>query len=184
MQEENTELETATAVAIFREGEIKSVHLTRIDPALVIITSSETIQKLPDRNVADAVMCFSDVSVQRDQGESRFVSVRGTPKDWNTMLINGDRLPAANEEGDTRVVALDFFPSDMIQHIKITKALLPEYEADGIGASVQFTTKPIPEIKPSRRELVRDIMSRLSDQCPMLDWTGAEEVPITDWLPG
>lgn len=145
LRDNSVEIAAIEVTGRFREGDAKAVNLTKLSPSLITITSYETIQKLPDRNVADAVQRLSSVSIQRDQGEGRFVSVRGTPKDWNAMLINGDRLPAADEEGNTRAVALDFFPSELLQYIQLSKALTPDIEADAIGASVNFMTKVIPE---------------------------------------
>nr|MDC2855190.1 TonB-dependent receptor plug domain-containing protein [Ningiella sp. W23] len=65
--------------------------------------------KLPDRNAAEAVQRIPGVSIERDQGEGRFVAVRGLPAQWSSASINGDRLPTAEEETTSRATAFDFF---------------------------------------------------------------------------
>jgi outer membrane receptor for ferrienterochelin and colicin len=53
------------------------------------------------------------VNVLNDQGEGRFVSVRGLDPELNATSLNGVRLPAP--ESDVRSVALDVISSDIIE---------------------------------------------------------------------
>ena len=129
----------------FKEGDAKAMHLTQVSPRIVNIISSNSVGKLPDRNAAEAVQRVPAVALERDQGEGRFISVRGTPTDWSSSLVNGDRLPVADENGDSRTLAFDIFPSDLIQYIELSKALTPDQEGDAIGGSVNFITKTAPQ---------------------------------------
>ena len=42
-----------------------------------------------DRNVAESLRRISGISVENDQGEGRYVTVRGMNADLNAMTING-----------------------------------------------------------------------------------------------
>ena len=73
-----------------------------IDSALTEQRSSDSIKsvvhadgvaQLPDENVAEAVQRLPGISVERDQGEGRFVSVRGLGPDLNSVTINGTLVP-------------------------------------------------------------------------------------------
>src|SRR5690606_29827280 len=73
-----------------------------------------------------------------DQGEGRFVSVRGLDPELNATSLNGVRLPAP--EADVRSVALDVVSSDIIESIEVKKSLTPDMDADTIGASIEIKT--------------------------------------------
>jgi outer membrane receptor protein involved in Fe transport len=49
------------------------------------------------------------VSIARDQGEGRYVLIRGTEPRLNSVLIDGERIPAP--ESETRQVQLDAVPA-------------------------------------------------------------------------
>lgn len=96
-------------------------------------------------NAADNLQKMPAVTVRKDQGEGRYMSVRGTPTNWNSTLINGDRLPVADEESETRTMAFDVISSDLLAYIKVAKALTPDLEGDAIGGAVNFITKSSPD---------------------------------------
>lgn len=132
---------TGTIVA----GEMKSIAQQRRADNIVNVLSSDGIGRLPDRNAAEAVQRLPGVAIERDQGEGRFVAVRGLPSQWNSTLINGDRLPTAEEETTSRATAFDFFPSELIDQVVVSKAVTPDMEGDAIGGSVNFITKTAPD---------------------------------------
>jgi TonB-dependent receptor len=79
------------------------------------------------------------VTLQRDQGEGRYVQVRGTDPRLSSAAINGETLPAP--EGDIRYVALDVVPADLLEAIEVTKALTPDMDGDSIGGAVNLITR-------------------------------------------
>jgi len=107
------------------------------DTVSSIITNA-TIGNLPDQNVAEAVRRLPGVNVLDDQGEGRFISIRGLDPELNAATLNGVRLPAP--EGDTRAVALDVIPSELVESIEVIKTLIPEMDADTIGATIRINT--------------------------------------------
>lgn len=129
------------------QGEMKAINTQKNSNRIINVISADGIGKLPDRNAAEAVQRVAGVSIERDQGEGRFVAVRGLPAQWSSASINGDRLPTAEEETTSRATAFDFFPTDMIQFVEVSKALTPDQEGDGIGGNVNFILRTAPEDK-------------------------------------
>ena len=125
-------------------GEMKSIAAQRDADSIVNVLTADGIGRLPDRNAAEAVQRLPGVAIERDQGEGRFVAVRGLPSQWNSTLINGSRLPTAEEETTSRATAFDFFPSELIEQVIVAKAITPDMEGDAIGGSVNFITRTAP----------------------------------------
>lgn len=127
-----------------RNSEAKAINMIKVSNTIVTVVAADGIGKLPDKNAAEAVQRVPSVSIERDQGEGRYISLRGTPHDWSAALINGDRLPVADENANSRTVAFDIFPSELIEFIIVSKALTPDIEGDAIGGSINFITKAAP----------------------------------------
>jgi TonB-dependent receptor len=115
-----------------------------IDKALKQQRSSDNVQsvvhadgigQLPDDNAAEALQRIPGLSVERDQGEGRFVSVRGIGPDLNSVTINGTLVPSP--ESDRRAVALDVLPSELVQSLTVVKSLTPDMDANSLGGTVQ-----------------------------------------------
>lgn len=126
-------------------AEARNLAAQRRANSIVNVISADAIGRLPDRNAAEAVQRIPGVAIERDQGEGRFVAVRGLPSQWNSTLINGNRLPTAEEETTSRATAFDFFPSELIEQVVVAKAITPEMEGDAIGGSVNFITRTAPK---------------------------------------
>ncbi|WP_019960120.1 TonB-dependent receptor [Woodsholea maritima] len=138
------EVEVIRVLGRIAQGEQAAINQQRQADNIVNVVSSEGIGKLPDRNAAEAVQRVPGVSIERDQGEGRFVAVRGLPSQWSSMSINGNRLPTAEEETTSRATAFDFFPTEMIERVEVSKAVTPAMEGDAIGGNVNFVTRTAP----------------------------------------
>ena len=106
------------------------------------IVSADQVGKFPDSNIGDALKRISGINVQYDQGEARFGQVRGTPAEFSSVTVNGNRIPSA--EGDIRNVQLDLIPADMVQKIEVSKTLTPDQDGDAIGGAINLVTKTSP----------------------------------------
>ena len=102
------------------------------------VLTRDAIGQFPDQNVAESLRRLPGVNILNDQGEGRFVSVRGLDPELNSASVNGVRLPAP--ESDVRSVALDVIPSELIESIEVKKSLTPDMDADTIGASIEINT--------------------------------------------
>ena len=102
------------------------------------VLTRDAIGQFPDQNVAESLRRLPGINVLNDQGEGRFVSVRGLDPSLNATSLNGVRVPSP--EADTRGVALDVVSSDIIESIVVKKSLTPDMDADTIGASIEINT--------------------------------------------
>ena len=102
------------------------------------VLTRDSIGQFPDQNVAESLRRLPGVNILNDQGEGRFVSVRGLDPELNSASINGARLPAP--ESDVRSVALDVVPAELIESIEVKKSLTPDMDADTLGASIEINT--------------------------------------------
>lgn len=140
LQSSNT-IQELTVRGALREGEAKAINMMLQSERLVTVVSAEGIGKLPDKNAAEAMQRLVGAAMERDQGEGRWISFRGTPSDWSAALINGDRMPAADEESKTRAMNFDILPANMIEYVLFSKSLTPDMESDAIGGSANFITR-------------------------------------------
>ncbi|HMO74947.1 MAG TPA: TonB-dependent receptor [Sphingopyxis sp.] len=115
-----------------------SLSRQRAADGIESVLTRDGIGQFPDQNVAESLRRLPGINILDDQGEGRFVSVRGLDPELNAASINGVRLPAP--ESDVRSVALDVISSDIIESIEVKKSLTPDMDADTIGASIEITT--------------------------------------------
>lgn len=124
------------------ESQAKALNQQRNNDNITNVVSSDQIGRFPDQNIGDALKRIPTITVNYDQGEARFVNIRGTEPRLNSVMINGERVPSA--EAEIRNVQVDLIPSDMIQTIEVNKALTPDMDADAIGGSVNLITRSAP----------------------------------------
>lgn len=140
------DLRTVLVVA-HRLGETKAAALDRQQSAdnLLTVLSGDEIRALPNGNAAEAAGRMPDVSIERDEGEGKFVQIRGTEPRLSNVTVDGVHVPGT--EGGNRIVKLDDVPSDILGAIEVSKTLTAEMDADAIGGSVNLVTKS-PEGRP------------------------------------
>lgn len=115
-----------------------SIGRQKEDDLIKSILTRDAIGQFPDQNVAESVRRLTGVNVLNDQGEGRFIAVRGLDPSLNSASINGARIPAP--ESDTRQVALDVIASELIESLEVIKTLTPDMDADTIGAAIRINT--------------------------------------------
>lgn len=103
------------------------------------VVASDTVGKLPDSNIAEALQRVAGISIQRDQGEGRYINVRGAPSEFTNITVNGVSLPAPDPF--TRAIDLDTIPSNIADSLEISKTLTPDQEADSIAGAVNIKTQ-------------------------------------------
>jgi TonB-dependent receptor len=105
---------------------------------IVSVVSADDIGSLPDINASEALARMPGISVQRDQGEGRYVTVRGLGPDLNSVTINGALVPAP--ENGRRGVSLDVLPSGLVRSLEVSKTLTPDMDANSLGGTVEVKT--------------------------------------------
>ena len=112
----------------------KALKQQRNSDSIESVVHADGVAQLPDANVAEAVQRLPGISIERDQGEGRFVSVRGLGPDLNSVTINGTLVPSP--ESARRAVALDVLPSELVQSLSVIKTLTPDMDANSLGGTV------------------------------------------------
>ncbi len=121
-----------------RANFLSAIARQRSSDTVQTVLTRDAIGQFPDQNVAEALRRAPGLNVLNDQGEGRFVSVRGLDPNLNSASINGNRILATG--GDERAVALDVIPSELIESIEIKKSLTPDMDGDTIGGSIDIAT--------------------------------------------
>ena len=104
---------------------------------LVSVLDTDAMGQFPDQNVAESLRRLTGVSVETDQGEGRYVVIRGMDPDLNSTSINGVRATAAEPR---RALQLDVIPTDLLDGLEVHKTLTPDMDADAIGGSINVKT--------------------------------------------
>ncbi len=128
----------AIVVTGARTSRLLAIERKRSLPVISDIVSSDGIGKLPDYNTAEALQRLPGISVEIDQGEPRYVVIRGVDPNLNQVTIDGNIVGIPEAEG--RRVALDTIPSDLVAAIEVVKTVTPDYDANAIGGSINIVT--------------------------------------------
>jgi len=120
-------------------GEAESINEEKIADNILDVLPFEVITSLPNANIADAVGRLPGVTLERDEGEGKYVQIRGTEPRLANLTLDGVEVPSP--EGGVRQVKLDVIPADPIESVQINKTLQPNMNGDAIGGSVNLVTK-------------------------------------------
>ncbi|MFT4247474.1 MAG: TonB-dependent receptor [Pseudomonas sp.] len=132
----------ATAVDLDRvevrpllEAQARAVDLKRESDAILDAVSADEVGDYPDQNVAESLQRLPGVSVTRDQGEGRFVVVRGLDAALNSVSVDG--IEIGTPESDNRAAPMDVIPSESTERLKVVKSPTPDMPGDSIGGAIQ-----------------------------------------------
>lgn len=106
---------------------------------------AEDIADFPDLNLAESIQRVPGVSIARDGGEGRQISVRGLGPQFTRVRINGMEAMSANggtdaAGGTNRDRSFDFntFASELFNSVTIRKSSAAEIEEGSLGATVDL----------------------------------------------
>src|ERR1700694_499488 len=121
------------------QGEAEAINIERTSDNIVQVLPERVITSLPNTNVADAVGRVPSVSLERDEGEGKYVQIRGTEPRLSNLTINGISVPSP--EGNVRNIKMDILPSSIVEFIEVNKTLSANQNGEAIGGSVNLVTK-------------------------------------------
>ena len=121
------------------EGQMEAINKQLSSLNIKNVVSSDRIQEIPDANAAESVARLPGVSILRSGGEGNKVIIRGLAPKYNKITIDGVTL-ASTSSGD-RSNDLSMISPYMLAGIELTKANLPDQEADILGGTVNFTIR-------------------------------------------
>lgn len=119
-------------------GEAEAINRQRTATNILQVLPAEVITSLPNANVADALGRLPSVTLERDEGEGKYVQIRGTEPRYSNVTIDGVNVPAPE---NVRQIKLDIIQSDLVESVEINKTLLASGDGDAIGGSVNLRTK-------------------------------------------
>ncbi len=128
------------------KGTVKARIIQKEAANIKNVVSAEQIKQFPDVNAAEVMQRIPGITIQRDQGEGRYVQLRGTPPELSNFNVNGEQIPSP--EGDVRYVGMDIIAADQIEFIEVTKVLTPDMDADGIAGNINIITKSATQETP------------------------------------
>lgn len=141
-----SDADTVLVTAPRLQGEAEAVNIERLSAQIVQVAPAGVITSLPNTNVADAIGRLPSVSLERDEGEGKYVQIRGTEPRLTNLTVNGVNVPSV--EVTVRNVKLDAIPSNGIERIEAYKTLAADQDADGVGGTVNLVT-PTAQDKPT-----------------------------------
>ena len=141
-----SEGEEITVTASRVHGEVEAINRERESDNILQVLPVEVITSLPNTNIADALGRLPSVTLERDEGEGKYVQIRGTQPGWNNVTVNGVNVPSP--ESGVRQVKLDIIPANLVESVEINKTLSANQDGDAIGGSVNLVTKTAEE-KPT-----------------------------------
>lgn len=99
---------------------------------------------------------------RESSGEGQYAVLRGMDKRYNYTLVNGVKIPSP--ENKDRYIALDIFPSEMLDRLEVTKSLTPDMEGDATGGVVNLIIERGSLVAPFRCQCIGRIQFRLFQQ--------------------
>ena len=135
--------ETAAETIVVRgvrpiaDSERAALQIQRNSPSLVAVVSADSIGQLPDQNIAFAIGRLPGVAIERDQGQARYVNLRGLPNNWATLSFDG--VNVVSPEG--RSSRFDNIPSVLAAQVIVTKAITADMSGDTVAGNVNVRTR-------------------------------------------
>jgi len=122
-----------------RAQQERSIEAKRTAIGVLDVSAADEIGRLPDRNVAEVVERLPGVGVTYDQGEGRYVAIRGVPSTLNGYTVNGFELGAP--DGQTRSVPLDIVSGQLLNRVEVAKVKTADQDGQGIGGTINLVTQ-------------------------------------------
>lgn len=142
--DETVASEDEIVVTGFRASLGAALNLKRESVAAVDAIVAEDIAKFPDQNLAESLQRIPGITIQRDGGEGRGITVRGLGSQFTRVRVNGLETVATSTDGASanRDRAFDFnvFASELFSSIVVHKTASAELDEGSLGAVVDLNT--------------------------------------------
>src|SRR5690606_21067085 len=134
---ENT-VEEEIVITGVRNAELNARENERDKKVFSSVIAQDDAGNFADQNVAESLQRLPGITLQREEGEGKYVSVRGLGPGFVSVNMNGAELASASS--DTRAFALDAIPADLLGSIEVFKSLTPDMDLNSIGGTVNVKT--------------------------------------------
>jgi iron complex outermembrane receptor protein len=134
----------AIIVTGFRASLDAALDIKRESVGAVDAIVAEDIAKFPDQNLAESLQRIPGISIQRDGGEGRSITVRGLGAQFTRVRVNGLETIATSHDGasSNRDRGFDFnvFASELFSSIVVRKTAEASLDEGSLGAVVDLNT--------------------------------------------
>ena len=128
----------------FRQSLGAAINLKRESVGSVDAIVAEDIAKFPDQNLAESLQRIPGISIQRDGGEGRAITVRGLGAQFTRVRVNGLETVATSTDGasSNRDRSFDFnvFASELFSSLVVHKTAEASLDEGSLGAVVDLNT--------------------------------------------
>ena len=125
----------AVVVRAQYESQVRAIDTKRSSDAILDAIASDSMGQYPDKNIGESLSRLPGISVTRDQGEGRYVVVRGIDSALNSVTVDGIAL--GTPEDSSRAAPLDVIPTDATERLSVVKAPTPDMPGDSIGGTIR-----------------------------------------------
>ncbi|MDT8759969.1 TonB-dependent receptor [Sphingomonas psychrotolerans] len=171
----------------FRASLQNARNIKRASNQIVDAITAEDIADFPDANLAESIQRLPGVSIDRDNGEGRTITVRGLGGDFQMVRLNGadaQNVAGGNQSdaGANRSRGFDFntFASELFGGIKVTKSTAAENDEGSLGAIIDLTTGRPLSYKGNRFAIGAEGEYRENGKSWNPRFTGLASVKLTD----
>ncbi|MBL6708177.1 MAG: TonB-dependent receptor [Pseudomonadales bacterium] len=137
MAESTVMEEVVVTASPIRQSESAAIETKREALNVLDAISADTIGRFPDQNLADSLARVPGVAIERDQGQARYVNLRGAPFRYTAIAINGIDVPGA-ENG--RIPRFDSFPAFITSKLTVNKAITADMPGEAVSGFVDIET--------------------------------------------
>ena len=181
------EAQTDIVVTGFRASLENALNIKRSSNQIVDAITAEDIADFPDANLAESIQRLPGVSIDRDNGEGRSITVRGLGGDFQQTRLNGADAQSiaggnSSDAGANRSRGFDFntFASELFGGIKITKSTAAVNDEGSLGAIIDLTTGRPLAYKTDRFSVGAEAEYRENSQSVNPRLTGLASIKLTD----
>jgi iron complex outermembrane receptor protein len=131
----------------------EAVKVKREADAVVDAVAAKDVNKLPDKNLAEAVQRVPGVVINREFGEGERVSLRGVSPNLVHTTVNGHNVAVADwfvleQLAATRSFNYLLLPSELIGLLTVYKTPTAALDEGGIGGAIDVRTRRPLDLKP------------------------------------
>ena len=141
--------DTVVVVKGYRSSVQSAVQSKRKSNNMVDVIKGDDIASFPDANLAESIQRIPGVSITRDGGEGRQITVRGLGGDFVRTTLNGTDAYSATTGSTLGVIAginrtrgFDFstFASELFNSVSVAKSQSAEMQEGSLGSNVDLQT--------------------------------------------
>lgn len=140
---------TEVVVTGYRKSVESAVNTKRRASNIVDVIKADDMASFPDANLAESIQRIPGVSITRDGGEGRSITVRGLGSDFTRTTLNGVEAYSATTgstlgvmAGINRTRGFDFstFASELFNSVTVNKSQAADMDEGSLGATIDLQT--------------------------------------------